>query len=128
MKLRQNRKKKKMKTRNILITLGATALAVTTLNLNASGALFSPRAAGNEIIHVAGTNSDPNLVAFGLTSAEYASPREAGNKAVVIAGTNKEVNPAALCSHYMTASPKAIQACAANPSAPMPCCVVATTK
>jgi hypothetical protein len=117
-----------MKTRNILITLGVTTLAVITLNINASGALLSPRATSNEIIHVAGTNGDPNLIALGLTSAEYATPREAGNKSVVIVGTNKEVNPATLCSRNMTASPKAIQACAANPSGPMPCCVVATTK
>jgi len=125
MTLRQRRKKTKMKTRNSLITLGAVAVAAITLNLNASAALLSPRAAGNEIIHTAGTNNDVNLVALGLTSTEYAAPRLAGNKVVTVAGSNLAVNPSTLCSQNMTASPKAIQACAANPLAPMPCCTVA---
>jgi len=116
-----------MKARISLITLGAVAVAAITLNLNASGALLSPRAAGNEIIHTAGTNNDVNLVVLGLTSTEYAAPRLAGNKVVAVAGTNKEVNPATLCSQNMIASPKAVQTCAMNP-ANMPCCAIATTK
>jgi hypothetical protein len=125
MKLRQKERKIKMKTRNILITLGAVTVAAITLNLNASAALLSPRAAGSEIIRTAGTNNDVNLVALGLTSTEYASPRLAGNKVVTAASTSSAVNPSTLCSQNMTASPKAIQACAANPLAPMPCCTVA---
>lgn len=124
MKLRQRRKKTKMKTRNSLITLGAVAVAAITLNLNASAASLSPRAAGNEIIHTAGTNNEVNPVALGLTT-EYAAPRLAGNRGVTVAGTNLAVNPSTLCSQNMTACPKAIQACAANPLAPMPCCTVA---
>jgi hypothetical protein len=117
-----------MKTHNSLITLGAVAVTAITLNINASGALLSPRAAGNEIIHTAGTNNDVNLVALGLTSTEYAAPRLAGNKAVTVTGVNTAVNPSTLCSQNMTASPKAIQTCAVNPLAPMPCCAVVTTK
>lgn len=114
-----------MKTRNSLITLSVVAVAAITLNLNASAALLSPRAAGNEIVHTVGTNNGVNLVGLGLTSTEYAAPRLAGNRVVTAAGTSSAVNPSTLCSTSMTASPKAIQACAANPSVPMPCCKVA---
>jgi hypothetical protein len=114
-----------MKTCNTLITLGAVTVAAIALGVSASAATLSPRAAGNEIIRTAGTSGDANLVALGMTSAEYAAPRLAGNKAATVANTKAEVNPATLCSRNMTGSPKAIQACAMNPSAPMPCCAVA---
>ena len=114
-----------MKTRNFLVTLGATALAAITINLNAADALLSPRAAANQIKHVSGTNNDVNLV---NTTGVAISPRALASQVKTVTGTNNELNPAALCSHYMTGSPKAIQACAANPLAPMPCCAVAATK
>ncbi|HEV2328146.1 MAG TPA: hypothetical protein VGY56_05075 [Verrucomicrobiae bacterium] len=111
-----------MKIRNNLITLGAVAAAALTLSFSASGALLSPRAAGNQIIRTAGTNNDPNLVAFGLTSAEYTAPRLAANKIVTTAGVRTAINPSTLCTRNMTASPKVVQACAASPSAAMACC------
>lgn len=111
-----------MKTRNSLVTLGAVAAATLALSLNTSAALLSPRATGNQIIRIAGTNNDPNLVAFGLTPTEYAAPRLAGNEAATTSGVETAVNPSTLCSRNMTASPKAVQACAANLSAAMPCC------
>ena len=115
-----------MKTKSILITLSSVALTAITTNAFAdSGALLSPRAAGNQIIHTAGTSGDSDLVMLRQTSSEYATPRLAGNVVVKVDGTDSAVNPSTLCSRYMTASPKAIQACAANPSAPMPCCNVA---
>ena len=109
-----------MKTGSCLIALGAVTVAAITLNFNASAALLSPRAVGNQIIHTTGQSNNVDLVALGLTPTEYAAPRLVGNKAGT-AAANAAVNPATLCSRNMTASPKAVQACAANPSA-MPCC------
>ena len=51
-----------MKTRNLLLTIGAVALTAITINATASDALLSPRAAGNQIKHVSGTNNDVNPV------------------------------------------------------------------
>ncbi len=84
-----------MNIRNFLITTGATALAVLTINVQASGALLSPRAAGNQI-----------KIASGKTG----------------------VNPATLCSRNMASGPKAIEACAEHPLAPMPCCAMAMNR
>jgi len=115
-----------MKTRILLATIGVAALAAITINATASDALLSPRAAGNQIKYASSTANDVNLV---TASAATVSPRATGNQFATIASTSKEVNPASLCSHYMTgSSPKAIQACAANSTAAMPCCAVATTK
>lgn len=113
-----------MKTRNSLISLAVAIVAAVGLGASASGALLSPRAAGNAIIHTADKNNDVNLVAAGLTSNEYAAPRLAGNNVATAPGVNTTVNPSTLCSARMTASPKAIQACAALPSQSMPCCNV----
>lgn len=112
-----------MKTRSILVTLGAIAIVALTLNANASG-MLSPRAAGNQIIHVSGANNDPNLVALGVTSGEYVaftSPRAAGNNMMKSDSADARVNPVTLCARNMTSSPKGIQNCAMNP-ANMPCC------
>ena len=115
-----------MKTRNLLLTISAVALTAITINATASDALLSPRAAGNQIKHVSGTNNDVNLV---NTTGTTLSPRAAANQIAKVAGTNNDVNPALACAKNMTgSSPKAIQVCAANPLAPMPCCAVATTK
>ena len=118
-----------MKARTILITIGAAALAaITTSALADNGALLSPRAAGNQIVHMAGTSNGPDMVAFGLTSTEYAAPRLAGNVVVKVADSEPAVNRSTLCTRNSTASPKAIQACAANPLGSMPCCNVAPGK
>ena len=115
-----------MKTRNLLLTIGAVALTAITINATANDALLSPRAAGNQIKYVSGTNNDVNLV---NTTGITLSPRAAANQIAKVAGTNNDVNPALACAKNMTgSSPKAIQACASNPLAPMPCCAVATTK
>lgn len=112
-----------MKTRNLLITLGVATIAAITFNTN--GALLSPRAAGNQIKVVSGVANDPDLVAVDQGLA--LPPRAAGNQTTITAGTNGDVNPVTLCSRNMTSSPKAIQACAANP-ANMSCCKVAAAK
>jgi hypothetical protein len=115
-----------MKTRNLLVILGATALAAITFNLNAADALLSPRAAEQQITHVSGTNNDPNLAA----NRNFAvSPRVLDNRIKKVAGFANDFNPSAACVRNMTgSSPKAISACADHPGAPMPCCAVATAK
>ncbi len=109
-----------MKTLNLLLTLGAAAFAAITINATASNALLSPRAAGNQIQQVSSAANTVNPANTGIT----VSPRAAGNQIATVASVSNEVNPATQCSRNMTASPKAIQACAANP-ANMPCCAVA---
>lgn len=110
-----------MKTRNILTTLGAVTVAAMAFNFNASAALLSPRAAGNQIMHTAGTNNDPNLVAAGLSSLEFLTPRLAGTQVEVVSGSNNVVNPALACAKTMSGTPKAIQACVSQTT--MPGCV-----
>jgi hypothetical protein len=97
-----------MKTRNLLITLGAAAFAAITINATASNALLSPRAAGNQIQQVSGTANDVNTVAANTATV---SPRAAGNQIKTVAGTNNDVNPAIACAKNMNGSPRAIQAC-----------------
>jgi hypothetical protein len=117
MKRRQKLKKQNMKTRILLTILGAAALAAITLNVNAGTTLLSPRAQGNQ-----------SQIASGIAAAQPAnpaqptSPRALGNQTKTVAGVANDVNPATQCSRHMTASPKAIQACAANPTAMSGCC------
>jgi hypothetical protein len=105
-----------MKTRILLTTIGAAALAAITLNVNASNALLSPRAAGNQI-----------KVAPGIAAAQPApasqsvSPRALGNQTLTVDSVANDVNPVMEC-HKMIASPKAIQACAEHPTAMSGCC------
>jgi len=97
-----------MKTRNLLITLGAAAFAAITINATAGNALLSPRAAGNQIQQVSGTTGTANLA---TASTATISPRAAGNQIKTVAGTSNDVNSGLACAKNMTASPKAIQAC-----------------
>jgi hypothetical protein len=108
-----------MKTRNVLLTLGATILAVITINANA--ALLSPRAVGNQPTQFAGTYNDPILV----NTTGIVSPRAAGNEAKTIIATDSQTSRAALCSRHMSGNPKAIEACATS-TGPMSCCGGAT--
>ncbi len=107
-----------------LLILGAAAITAITLNVNASDTLLSPRAIGNQINHTTGINSDANLVSVDHYAVTVA-PRATGNQIAKTTETSSDVNPATQCSRNMVASPKAIQACAASPSAAMPCCAVA---
>jgi hypothetical protein len=100
--------------RNILITIGAVALAAITINATAAEPLLSPRAAGNQIKHVSGIANDPNLVAANNNvspSGALLSPRAASNQIKTVPGVANDVNPALVCAKTMTGSPKAIQAC-----------------
>lgn len=104
----------------ILLALGAITLAVTTVNLTAADALLSPRAAGNVIQHVAGVNNGIN----GQADATVAlSPRAAASQINNAPIVPNDVNLALMCRQVMTASPRAINACQANPA--MPCCTPA---
>ena len=105
--------------KKLILTLSAAALVATAFNASAAG-LLAPRASGNEIKTVASTANDPNLTAIDQGLA--AAPRTTTSRTVTVAGTAKEITPAMTCSRNMAASPKAIQACTANPAAAMPCC------
>jgi hypothetical protein len=115
---RRNEASPKNKKTRILLTLLSVA-ALTAITFNTSGALLSPRAAGNQIKAISGTATDPNLVAADQGLA--ASPRATGNEVATSAGTNGSVNPALAC-RSMAGTPKSIQACAEHP-ATMPGCV-----
>jgi hypothetical protein len=112
-----------MKTRNLLLTLGAAAFAAITINATASDALLSPRDAGNQITHVSGTANDVNLV---NTTGITASPRAAGNQVTTAAGQSNEANPAVACAKNMNGSPKAVAECTSHTT--MPACKVASAK
>jgi hypothetical protein len=110
-----------MKTRNLLITLGAAAFAAITINATASDVSLSPRAAGNQIAHASGTASDVNLA---IASTATISPRAAGNQIATIAGQSNEVNPAVACAKNMNGTPKAVAECTSH--ATMPACKTVT--
>jgi hypothetical protein len=105
-----------MKTRILLTTIGAVALAAITINVNASDALLSPRATGNQI------KTAPDITAAQPAfTTQAVSPRALNNQTLTVASVANDVNPVMEC-HKMIASPKAIQACAANPAGMSGCC------
>jgi hypothetical protein len=105
-----------MKTRILLTVLGAAALAAITLNVNAGDGLLAPRAAGNQI------KTTPVISAVSAVPAiNFISPRALGSQNIAVASVANDVNPSIAC-RSMTASAKAIQACAVNSTAAMPCC------
>ena len=86
MKRHPKPKMKNMKTRILLVTIGAAALAAITLNVNAGTTLLSPRAAGNQIQVAPGiSESHPAFV------TQTATPRAAGNQNVTVNGTESAV-------------------------------------
>ena len=105
-----------MKIRTLLTTISAAALAAITINVSAGEALLTPREAGNQIKVIPGvTAAQP---AF---TTQAVSPRALGNQTITVASVANDVNPVMEC-HKMIASPKAIQACAANPAGMSGCC------
>jgi hypothetical protein len=104
-----------MKTRNLLITLGAAAFAAITINATAGNALLSPRAAANQIKQVSGTANDANTV---VVNTAAISPRAADNQIVTVAGRSSDVNSAVACAKIMNGTPKAIQACVEHTTMP----------
>ena len=113
-----------MKTRNLILIVGAAVLTAITFNANAYDPALSPRAAANQIKHISGTNNGVNLAK--TTTAVALSPRATDNQIKTVGGTNNDPNVATACRNMMTgSSPKAIQACEANPA--MPGCKAAAT-
>jgi len=106
-----------MKTRNLLITLGAAAFAAITINATAGDAQISPRAAGNQIQRVSGTASDVNLATLGTATI---SPRATGNQIATVVGQSNEVNPAIACAKNINGTPKAVAECTSHTT--MPAC------
>ena len=99
-----------MKIRILFTFIGGAALAAITLSANASDALLTPRAAGNQTRIVPGiTEAQP---AF---AAQTVTPRAAGNQAVAVKGTETIV---AMCSAI--GSPKYVAA--AGDNARTSCC------
>lgn len=101
----------------ILLAVGTITLAFTTANAGAVDALLSPRAAGNVIQHVPITANDV-MVNAGTTMA--LSPRAIANQINTVPTVPNDANLALMCRQVMTASPRAINICEANPA--MPCC------
>ena len=102
--------------KSLLLTIGAVALTAITLNTYAGEVYLSPRAASNQIKHIAGTNNDPNLV--NTTGIQLVTPRAAGNQIVTIAGTSNDANPATACAKNMQGSPKAVAECTSHTTMP----------
>jgi hypothetical protein len=105
-----------MKTRILLTSLCVAALAAITINVCAGNALFSPRAAGNQIKAGSAAAADRNLVTDSRSAA--VSPRALGNQTTTVAGVVNDVNPALVCAKTMSGTPKMIQACAAQTTMP----------
>lgn len=105
-----------MKTRILLSSIGAAVLAAFTLNVNASDARLTPRAAGNQVKMSAGAPLAPVA-----SVTQTISPRNLGNQAKTVASTPNDVNPTLGCRN-MVATPKTIQACDEHPAAMTDCC------
>lgn len=103
-----------MKTRNLLLSIGVATLTAITINAGAYDIALSPRAAANQIKTVPGTTVAQAAPATGIAL----SPRAAASQIQTVPTVANDVNPALACRKMMTASPKAIQACEANPAMP----------
>jgi len=102
--------------KNTFLLLGAAALAAMTLNAADYTITRSPHATDNQIRRMAGTDTGAVLVK--ADQAVLLSPRAASNQIKIAAGVAKETNPALACRSMMTGSPKAVAACADDPSHP----------
>jgi hypothetical protein len=105
-----------MKTRNLLLTIGAVAFATVAINASAADTLLSPRAAGNQIQRVSGTANDVNLV---NPTGATASPRTLANQTKTVAGVNNDVNPAIACAKNMNGTPKTVAECISHTTMPV---------
>jgi hypothetical protein len=90
MQRRPKRKESNMKTRTLLMTIGAAALTAITLNVIAGDIALSPRAAANQIKTV------PSVAAAQPAQPIQAdqpvlSPRAAANQSVAVKGTETSV-------------------------------------
>jgi hypothetical protein len=111
-----------MNTKVLLLGAVVSAFTFTTF---ATDTLLSPRAAGNQIKHVASSVAAPASAAVAYVApaaAAQLSPRAQDNQIKVVTGTVTERNQYLECRNAMTgSSPKAIGAC--NQNAAMSGCV-----
>ena len=103
-----------MKTQILLTIIGAAAFAAMTASVNASDALLSPRAKGNEINRVAAVANDANLMAASQDTS--LAPRAFGNQINKVSGTTPVTVkcPAIGSPKYVTAAGKAARTSCCN--------------
>jgi hypothetical protein len=100
-----------------LLALGTITMAFAAINVPAADVLLSPRAAANVIQHASGIAHDATAKADTTIAL---SPRAAASEINSAPTVANDFNMALNCRKVMTASPRAINACEANPA--MPCC------
>jgi hypothetical protein len=105
-----------MKNKILLTTIGVAVLATFTLSASAYDLALSPRAKDNQIKVVLGYTAAQPAQPAPATGVAL-SPRAAANQTPTVASVANDVNPTLQCRN-MTASPKAIAACQANPAMP----------
>ncbi len=103
-----------MKTRNLLITLGAAAFAAITINATASAPAFAPRRRQPD---QAGLWHRQRREPVGANTATV-SPRAVSNQIKTVAGTSNDVNPAIACAKNMNGTPKAVSECLSHTTMP----------
>lgn len=108
-----------MKTKTLILTIGAVALTAITFNASATEPLLSPRAAGNVIKHVATPADAPTVtVVYNDSNPAFLSPRARGNEIRTVKGVDNDVNPALMCQKTMIGSPKAVAECSSHTTMP----------
>jgi len=109
------RNKIEMKTRNLIITLSVATLA--TMNIAATAAIFSPRAADNRPKIVPGVNNDPDLTATGMPAE---SPRLMDDQAKPAPTETKQAP--AMTREHRVGTPKMMDQCTEHADGSMSCC------
>ena len=104
-----------MNTKILLLGAVVTAFAFTSF---AAEPLLSPRAAGNQIKHVASSTETPTVI---NTTTALLSPRAVGNQIRTVQGLDTDLNPAQVCRNTMNGTPKLVAECSSHPT--MPGCV-----
>ena len=112
-----------MKTMNKMLVMSAVALAMSVIpNVKADGALLSPRAQGNQIVHI---TPDTNVAAVTVATiapnpGALLTPRAQGNQIVKVAGIRNDPDlVAALQGQPGTPRTKSLQAMPVYQIAPM---------
>jgi hypothetical protein len=108
--------------KNTVLLLGAAILSTFALRASANGALLSPRAQDSQIKAVSSATASPTATVSYVTPATaLRSPRATESQTMVVAGVSSDTYSTLACRKTMTASPKAIATCEANPAG-MPGC------
>ncbi|MDR3456525.1 MAG: hypothetical protein P4N60_03705 [Verrucomicrobiae bacterium] len=107
-----------MKSTVLLLGAVVATFAITTF---ATEPLLSPRAAGNQIKHVAAVDAPATTITYVDANSALLTPRAAGNQIQVVKGGNNDVNAASACAKTMGGSPKLVAECTSHTT--MPGCV-----